>query len=295
MIWIKETAYGVTPTGVWNNGPEPSSFVPTDNLNQSEDYLSGSRSQRMSACVSQRRDAGFKLSSVEQARADWISPLLVGALGIATGTEPLGDLPSYSMIYKVGDSRKLYNGCKVNSLRISASEPKAVVAFDSDVWAQYSDDVTFSTPNYIIAGLQNVTLGTFPTATELAGLQVTPPVLFGASRVNPLSWSIDIANNLERGKGSVTGADTIEYPVSPALHEGRRSIIYECELYLDDLTYLDAVLVNSDAPTVSFGLGGVTLTLSDGKYIADGSENFKFEQNPMKQKLRMRFETATIS
>ena len=291
IIWVEETTYGTTPVNGWKNGPQTLNLTPVNNQGKNELFWGGRRSFVSAAYTEQRRSTRFKMTSNEEMRADWTSPLLTGVLGTPQGTELLGYLPSFSMIVGVGKERVLYCGCKVNSLKITADSPKAILQTETELVCKYVEPID---TNGIVNGLQGLTLGAMPSATNYPAVQVMPPIMLDGKRINPIAWTFSVENNLVSEDGGETGADHEMHAVSVNVLEGARSIMFECELYLYDLSFLKDRLANKEIATLSFGLGNKRINLLNGRYVVDGGDENMFEQAQMKQKLRMIFESVVV-
>jgi hypothetical protein len=159
LMYCIENSYGDTPIAGWLWGPETTGLTPKDALDQAQIRWGGDRSLNMKTMVSQGLTAGFSLKWNERDRIGWAYPMLTSAMGTANGTSPQADLPSFSAIYNEGGNYMLYNGCKINSLKMSAARPRAIMEFEADIMARYVEGVTAAG---VVNGLQSKTI-TFPT------------------------------------------------------------------------------------------------------------------------------------
>lgn len=294
-LWYAiETTYGTTPASGWLFGVESTSVTPKDNLHQwSDGWWGGSRSRKMATAVSQRVDAAFTIKGEARSGSE-LPGLLQCALGTATGTQDIAALPSFSAVINEAGNCLLYNGCKVDDLKISYGDADSTLVYEASVLARY---VTLLT-NYADAGLQSVTV-TPPTvrstnpAAQIGAVTVTADG--SAETVYPLSGTIEISNGLQRQRGTLTGADGNAYQLTVGLAEGRRQITSTMDLFMGDMKYYSQQLANTYPVSSSFRLGTKTLTLNNGRYTVDGSNWPEFQQDVQKQKLTASFESAVIA
>lgn len=302
LYGVKETNYGVTPSGALDYYGELISATPNIDPGQTVEHWSGSRSYAPASCVFERWDATLKVQvqpRVPAAGYDWRDGLLEGALGAMSGTTPLGRLPSYSMLVELTQGavtgQYLYNGCKVNTLTLSVDKPGGRVLLDAELQASYVSKLGAARA---VTGLQQLTLGAAEAPPSSPVLQWRSPttLVAGSTRtIYPQRLSIAIANNLQRQGGNVPGADSAGYSITAALHEGRRDITAEVELYLEDLTYIDEMLRNQAVASMATTIGGKTVTLQDGHYIIDSGSWPELRQDVMTQVVRMRFSGISIA
>lgn len=302
LYGVKETNYGVTPASALDYLGELLSATPNIEPNQSVEYWSGGRSYAPASCVFERWDPALRVQvqpRVPAAGYAWMDGLVEGALGLTSGTEALGRLPSYSMRVELTQGavigQYLYNGCKVNSLTISADKPGGRVLLDAELHASYISKVGAARA---VTGLQALTLGAGeapPSSPPLQWKAPTTLVAESSRTIYPQRLSISIANNLQRQGGSVPGADSAGYSLTTALHEGRREISAEVELYLEDLVIMDEMLANQAVASLSTVIGGKSVTLQGGHYIVDGGAWPELRHDVMTQTVRMRFSSVAVA
>lgn len=302
LYGVKETEYGKTPSGALDYLGELLSATPNIEPNQSIEYWSGGRSYAPASCVFERWDPALRVQVQPRVPAtgyDWMDGLVEGALGTMNGTEALGRLPSYSMLVELTQGaaigQYLYNGCKVHTLSLSVDKPGGRVLLDAELHASYISKVGAARA---VTGLQALTLGAGAAAPSTPPLQWRAPttLVAGSSRaIYPQRLSISIANNLQRQGGSVPGADSAGYSITTALHEGRREITAEVELYLEDLVIMDEMLANQSVASLSTVIGGQVITLQGGHYIVDGGSWPELRHDVMTQTVRMRFSSVAVA
>lgn len=302
LYGVKETEYGKTPAGALDYYGELISATPNLEPNQSVEHWSGSRSYAPASCVFERWDPALRVQAQPRVPAtgyEWMDGLVEGALGLATGTEALGRLPSYSMLVELTQGaaigQYLYNGCKVNTLSLSVDKPGGRVLLDAELHASYISKVG---AGRAVTGLQALTLGAGEAPPSSPPLQWRAPttLVAGSSRtIYPQRLKVDVANNLQRQGGSVPGANSAGYSITTGLHEGRREITVEVELYLEDLVIMDEMLANQAVASLSTVIGGKTLTLQGGHYIVDGGAWPELRHDVMTQTVRMRFSSVAVA
>lgn len=302
LYGVKETEYGKTPSGALDYYGELISAAPNIEPNQSIEYWSGGRSYAPASCVFERWDPALRVQVQPRVPAtgyDWMHGLLEAALGAMSGTTPLDRLPSYSLLVELTQGaaigQYLYNGCKVHSLSLSVDKPGGKVLLDAELHASYISKVGAARA---VTGLQALTLGAGEAPPSSPPLQWRAPttLVAGSSRtIYPQRLKVDIANNLQRQGGSVPGADSAGYSITTALHEGRREISAEVELYLEDLVIMDEMLANQSVASLSTVIGGKTITLQGGHYIVDGGAWPELRHDVMTQTVRMRFSSVAVA
>lgn len=284
-----ENAYN-TPTGdpkYYGDVAEGGGFTPTDTMNPYISWRYGDRSPDLGNYVNRQLDAGFQASLEVRDVSGW-TDIMKYALGYASGrpqTSPYGALPSRSaafMVRTVGDSTgqgRRYTGCKTDTLKVSCDEPGGIVKFEETVLAATAADYN-----------------TFPSLVsrsawdpDASAVQWTRYVAIAGSAVYPQSFSLNIANNLQRVRIPGTPATT------GALIEGRREMTLELELWMEDLTYFrQEVATTAPSPvtiTLDIGIANkyrITLT---GTPIREGQHSTLIQD---KQKQTVRFTCDSI-
>ncbi len=288
IMFVKESTYGITPTSGWAYGTEVTKIVRKEDLGQYVNWWPDSRSPNHDAMVAQKKDAGFTLIGNERTRVDFLNPLIEGALGSAEGTTE-DALPSYSIIIGVGDTRWLYSGCKVDSLEIYFGDAKAVLEFSANIMARDCTKMSGSTVN----GSQYLTVEIPQTKSTDPGAQLGT-VMVGTEQIYPIDGKLIISNSLVRERGEVI-RNTVHYPCTVSIGEGRREITLEFNIFLKDMQYLDYMLSNAEIASSSVVLGEYTLTFERCRFVVDGQGWPEFMQDTMRQKLRMRAHQVSIA
>lgn len=298
----KETVYGQTPTASLDFLGEAIDATLKIDPHQTKDTWSDSRAYAPKSCVFEDEQAALQLSAQMHASTagyDWRDGLVEMALGAMTGTSPLGRLPSYSLLVELTQGSNvgqyLFNGCKVKNLTIDVPNQGARPTFAAEVWARHARKVG---ADRVVTGLQSLTLGANEAVPTSAILQWKAPMTLvaGSSRtIYPQSWKLKVENNLQREQGGITGADSQNYAVARALHEGKLDIDFECDLYLEDLVIVDEMLANQAITSLSTSIGGNTLTLSNGHYKVDSGSWPTFRQDVLKHTVKLMFTGVSIA
>lgn len=297
----KEAIYGTTPTGTLDFFGEAIDATLRIDPHQTKEVWSDSRAYAPSSCVFEQEDAAVQLNARLHAPAegyDWRNGLVEGALGVMSGTTPLGRLPSYSMLVELtqGPVQGLYmfNGSKVKTLTVDVPNQGAKPLLTAEVWARKATKVG---AGRAVTGLQQLTLGANGTIPASPALQWKAPVtlISGATRtIYPQSWKLIIENNLTRQQGSIVGADGKSYPCTQALFEGRLDISLEMMLYLEDLQIIDEMMVNQAVASWSTSIGGRTLSLLNGHYAVDSGAWPQFAQDTMQHTVKLMFTGVSL-
>jgi hypothetical protein len=286
MQWTEST-YG-TPTGnplYYADIAEGGGFTPSDTLNPYISWRYGNRSFDQYNYVNQQLDAGFQ-ASLEVRDVEGWADIAKYAWGASSphffpATTPYGSLPSRSeaFLVRTGLSTyegRRYTGCKTDSLTISCDEPGGIVKFEETVLA--GSATPYNTPP---AGLST---GEWQSEASPA-VQWTGPVTIAGAEVYPQSFKLTVNNNLERvrvpGNPAYTGA----------LIEGRREIIFEIELWMEDLAYMRSAMdTTAEAPRlVTFDLGEQNpYTVTLGGIIMREGQHSTLIQDKQKETVRFR-------
>jgi len=302
LYGVKEVSYGVTPTSTLDYFGELISASPAIDPNQSVEHWSGSRSYAPASCVFERWDPAVRVTvepRVNMTGYDWLDGLMEGAMGKTMGTEPLGKLPSYSMLLELTQGttigQYLMNGVKVNQLILSADKPGGRIRLEAELYGQYLSKVGAARA---VTGLQSLTLGSNESTPTTLPLQWKAPVTINtgtARTIYPQNLKFTIKNDLARQGENKIGADSLNYAVTGQLHEGRRDITVEVELYLEDLVIFDELLANKAITSLSTEIGGDVITFQSGHYIVDGSTWPEWRNDVMTHNVKMRFSAVALS
>jgi len=269
LYYSKETTYGTTVAAM-TAALLSTSWQRQDDKQRFRQYLPGSRSYDVNSSVDQGNDVAFSLAGVLRNNAAWAEPLISGAFGTGAAGNTVEStdllvLPSYSMLLRLGSTVKgnlaevLYNGCKVNSLTLNADSPRAVITASAVVFAQFAEKLATEKK---VSALQNLTLTVpdDPVATRPAAIQWSSGITIGTEIVYPVSWSLQVENNLGRTVGIAKGYDTKDYVVTKCLAEGQRSITLSTVLWFNDYKQIVDQLDNNI-------IGSVTIPISNAKSI----------------------------
>jgi hypothetical protein len=302
LYGVKEVSYGVTPTSTLDYFGELISASPAIDPNQSVEHWSGSRSYAPASCVFERWDPAVRVTvepRVNMTGYDWLDGLMEGALGKVTGTEPLGRLPSYSMLLELTQGtaigQYLMNGVKINQLTLSVDKPGGRIKLEAELFGQYLTKIGAARA---VTGLQNLTLGANESAPTTLPLQWKAPVTINtgtARNIYPQNLKFTLKNELSRQGENKTGADSQNYAVTGQLHEGRRDITVEVELYLEDLVIFDELLANKSIASLSTQIGGDTITFQNGHYIVGTDAWPELKNDVMTHSVKMRFSAIALS
>lgn len=280
----QENTYG-TPTGspilYGDVRPEGGAFSPKDTPNPHLAWRYGSRSYDPADYVTRQEDAGFSAGLEVRDVSGW-ERILAYALG--TGGTGTGPLPSRteSIHVRVGASwqGRKYTGCKTDSLAVKCDTPGGIVQFDEDVIASKGE-----------ADNINTALAAW-SSSDAPAVQWMNGITLGGAPIYPQSFSLTVANNLDRNREFKDGK-----AVTGAVLEGRRDIRFECELWMEDLAYVNSAITNGSPGQIVLTLGianPVTLTLSGVSWIADGT-NADLVQDKQRQTLRFRVAGVAVT
>lgn len=304
LYGVREIEYGKTPPDALAYLAELESVTPNIDANQLVEQWSGDRSYAPASCVFERWDPALKIIALPRAPSagyDWRDGLIEGALGSIGGTSPLDRLPSYSMLVEMSQGaanvgRYLYNGCKANTLALTVDKPGGRVVLEAELFASYITKVGASGA---VTGLQELTLNVAEAAPSSSPpLQWKSPMTLeaGTTRtIYPQRIRLEVRNGMQRQGANVPGADGAGYALTAALHEGRREIAAEVELYLEDMITVDEMLANQSIGSLSTVIGGQEVTLRDGHYIVDADAWPALRHDVMTHTVRMRFSAVTIA
>lgn len=275
-----ESAYG-TPIGsdiLYGDVAEGGSFTFTDTANPYITWRYGSRSFNPDTYVTQQKDAGFN-ASLETRDTDGWGRIIEYAAGNGGTASPVLDSRTEQINVRVatGWTGRIYNGCKTNKLTIKADAPGAVVSFDEEVLAMKSDATELSEA-----------IGVW-TESDAPAVQWMNGITINGADIYPQSFSLSIANNLERNRVPNNGS-----AITGALLEGRREIEFEADVWMEDLAQITADINNGAVGDIVIVLGitnPVTMTLTGVKWMADGTHPDLIQD---KQRQTLRFRAAGI-
>lgn len=255
LMVVEESIYGVTPTTAMKYGGDQTSYGggPMD-IKASPEYLGGLTYDQM------RREApaygfesSFKFKPVDASR-DWANIWVKLACGSVSGI--VRDLPSFSAHVFVNKyDRRLFSGCKVNSLTISSGGFGSFIDFKATVWAagcQESSNGTFSTPAY-----QTVTpdiSAASDTGEAICNLD-DPYYTSGGVRMSicAKTWAISINNNLIGTPGKLNGLMTA---YGGCLAGDKREIKFTCTVQQSSELWTKSKLYDNVAFELYVPIGG---------------------------------------
>jgi hypothetical protein len=297
--YITEAVYGTTPATALVWGCTIESAKPKVNAHQA--FHLGSTSRSYSDVTKGAWDIGFKLKGWSRALSVAIQWRDFWAMfGMGSITALTEHLPSFSAQFRFDLAADVYwhfNGCKINKLKLSCDGPGQLIDFEADVIARWVEKSLSKT----LAGLQaGVVVGANATDVTTAILTWS-----GVSQINiaagglvdwhPKSWSIEIDNGLDVTMGNIYGADTLYYHCARAIQEGKRDIIFTCEVDLENETYNTAKLAGSAITSLTIPIDDDTITLANGEIMLEDDDLPEFKRAIMVQPLRIRFKSIAVA
>jgi hypothetical protein len=307
--YITEVTYGVTPATQLIYGCTIHSVKPRVATHTT--FHNGSTGRSFSDATRGAWDVGFKLKGYIRTTGGPTWRNFFPVFGLGSTTALTEHLPSFSgqIEFKIGAARVywMFNGCKIDKLKISCEGPGQILDFEADVIARWVEKTTTKT----LAGLQAAVVVGADGATATGGMLTWET----ASQINidagglvdwhPKSWTLEIDNHLNPSMGCLLGADAEYYHCAQALAEGGRDILFTCNLDLESETYNAAKLVKSvagDAPaspitslTIPIGSAIDTITLANGIILLEDDDLPEFKHDVMEQPIRIRFKSLTIA
>lgn len=281
-----ESTYG-TGSGtdvLYGDVAEGGNFTFKDTANPYINRRYGSRSFDPSDYVTQQKDAAFSASLEVRDDAGW-GQIITHAVG--TGGTTSGDpvLPSRTEEIYVKEGTKwrgrTYSGCKTDKLTISADAPGAIVRFEEDVLASKS-----------VSALLNAAKAVWSSSASPA-VQWMNGITLAGNDLYPQSFKLSISNNLDRVRVPTSGE-----AITGALPEGTRDILFEADIWMEDLAFVNNAINNSyPASGIVITLGidhPVTLTLSGVRWMADGTLP-SLIQDKQRQTIRLRAANLVMS
>ena len=300
--YITEGAsYGTTPVTqlVW--GCTVQSAKPK--VNPHKEFHLGSTSRSFSDVTTGSWDVGLKLKGWGRATSGgytWPNFWAYYGIGSATAmTEHLGSF-SAEVRFEIAAAHVYwaFNGCKINKLTIKCDGAGQIIDFEADILAQWLERSASKT----LAGMQlGVVRGADAaeiTTAMLTWSEVSHITIAGSAEAHwyPKSWSIEVDNFLTPSMGNVYGADTNYYHCPIALNEGKRDIIFTCELDLEDEIYNAAKLAGTAITSIKMPIGSQLITLTNGEIMFEDDDLPEFKRDSaMTQPLRIKFKTIAVS
>ena len=279
IVFANETNYGimVTPGNELGYIRDGGSFRPLDDPHPHITWRNGKRTFSKANYVTQQNEAGYTASFEVADHSGCLNSVLQyahqGTFADSLMSKTVG------ICERTASTSLVYVGCKVNSFTISADAPGAVVAFEEEAYASYSDTGT----------AVNVSLAYTDAAVQWVG-----GVILGDSHYYPQSFKLTINNNL----GRVYGYDSARGSITKALLEGREEIDFEMTLWMEDLGWLTNNMYNGLATgdiKITLGINAPkVLTLTGLTYKCDG-DNTGLVQDKQLQTVRFRAEGMTVS
>ena len=282
-----ESTYG-TGSGtdvIYGDVADGGKFTFKDTANPYLNWRYGSRSFDPADYVTRQKDASFTATLECRDDTGW-EQIITNAVGTGgtTVNDPL--LPSRTEEIFVKDGTKwrgrTYSGCKTDKLTISADAPGGVVKFEEEVLASASSSAMLNAAKAVWS------------ANAAPAIQWMNGITLAGSDIYPQSFKLTITNNLDRVRVPNGSGDAI----TGALLEGRRTIEFEADVWMEDLSFV-ANAINNTIPTsgivITLGIDNpVTLTLSGVRWMADGSLP-SLIQDKQRQTLRLRAATLVMS
>lgn len=247
LVYRAETSPGV-PTGdpaYYADAAEGGSITWQDNPTPYKAWRYGSRGYSVPDYVQTQKDLGLTANLETRDVTGW-ERIITNALGSTdTSANPYGVLPTREVrsYVRTGASAwqgRIWTGVKTDTLAIHADTPAGIVKFDETVLAgsMAESDITAALPAW--------------SASDAPAVQWLGATLIGSTEVYPQSFSVSIANALDR----VRTADGAK-----ALREGRREISVELNLWMEDLSFVRRSYALD-------GIGNVTIGMGDTAPIA---------------------------
>lgn len=282
-----ESTYG-TGSGtdiLYGDVAEGGNFTFKDTANPYINWRYGSRSFDPSDYVTQQKDAAFR-ALLEVRDDDGWEQIITHAVGIGgtTVNDPL--LPSRTEEIYVKDGNRwrgrTYTGCKTDKLTISADAPGGVVKFEEEVLASASSSASINSAKAIWS------------TSPAPAVQWMNGITLAGNEIYPQSFKLTIANNLDRVRVPNGSGDAI----TGSLLEGRRTIEFEADVWMEDLSYI-ANAINNSTPTsgivITLGIDyPKRLTLSGVRYMADGTLP-SLIQDKQRQTIRLRASSLVMT
>jgi hypothetical protein len=296
LYYVAESSWGVTPTGAQVFGGDLISLKPDIDLNKQ--FIIQASNRSFGAVSNGPYKAGFMASLYNRSAVDWRTFFAAYAYGSTTGiADHLGSF-SALVAKKVSSSYKynLYNGCKINTLKISADKPGAPFVFDAGIKSKWVTQGTSKT----FTGLQSVTMGAYPAVPAkpvdswLTGVQIN--LAAGGLAAFPIKkFSFTVDNKLAGMQDLVTGADAVQYPLEAGqgISEGERDMTFEYSIDSTNETYTNSKLVNQAVTALTIKIGSYTITLSGGVWEANDFPELK--QALMEEGGKIRFNAMSIA
>ena len=287
VYWIPESTYGVTPASTaFTWGASLTEGKDDTDLQMDFQYLGGSRSYV--AITSGPDKAGMTLKMIARTATgayDWTKFFALNAFGaVGALTE---HLPTFSMNFWVKQKdtstyhRLLLNGCKIDTLKITAPDVGKPFEFEAKILAQvrpsYSQTLVFT-------GFQGVTIvdpSTLITTNPLTWGGICKYNLAGAGLVNfyPRKWTFEVNNNLEPWPANVQGNDGSYYSCCRSIEEKKREIKFSATIPHVDETWSNAKRAKSLMTQIQLPIDAKTMSLNTGYFTAKDFPTWKQDLN----------------
>ena len=98
---------------------------------------------------------------------------------------------------------------------------------------------------------------------------------------------------MEREYGIKTGDDSIDYPVTIALHEGNAGILFTAEVISQNMTYANSKRNMEAITSLTIPLDDETITLANGEW--DEPALPAYAQAINRERIAIRFPTLSIA
>jgi hypothetical protein len=263
---------------------EGGKFTFQDTANPYLSWRYGSRSFDPDDYVTRQKDAGFSAILEVRDASGW-SQIITNAVGTGgtTSGDPLLPSRTENIYIKVASEWKgrVYNGCKTDVLTITADAPGGVVRFEENVLAMKSAPATKNSADNAW------------TSVDAPAVQWMNGITINGNEIYPQSFQLKITNNLDRVRVPTSGE-----AITGSLLEGRRSIEFEADIWMEDLALVNDDISNADvsgAIVITLGIDNpVTLTLTGCKWMADGTHP-DLIQDKQRQTLRLRVTNIAVA
>ena len=298
LNYVAESTYGTVPATALSWAGDIVSFKPS--VDMAENYLYATGSRAFNATARGMANVGYSIECRARADAspyDWEDFWAVYGLGAAATTaDHLGSFTS--QVYKAvsGGSTyyNFYNGCKFDKFTIAGTGVGEPLIFGGDVKAQYISTGTAKTN----AGILDNTIGANAAEQTGATIRWTSPCQIniaagGLANFYPKNWKFTCDNHLTAQPGNRLGGDSAYYNVAVALDEGIRELTFECTLPHNSETYTNAKIAGSAITALTFVVGTMTVTLSNGVMVANDLPEYKHDL--MEESMSIKFKSVAIA
>lgn len=297
LNYAAESTYGTVPTTALSWAGDIISFKPSVDMNVS--YLTADGSRAFNAATRGMAKVGFNAECRARADAapyDWEDFWAVYGLGAAATTaDHLGSFTA--QVFKLVSATyyyNFYNGCKFNKFSIEGTGVGEALVFGADVMAQYISTGTAKTK----AGILDNEVGANAANQTGATIRWTDPCQIniaaaGLANFYPSTWKFTCDNHLTAQPGNRLGGDSTYYQCAIAMDEGARDLIFEATLPHGSETYTNAKVAASAVTALTFKVGAMTVTLSNGEFVANDFPEYKHDL--MEETISIKFKTIAIA